>query len=1034
MEFPGTVPPGRDERRGKVVSLALLLFLIFAAIALGRSLRLTFLLQTFGIRSLPYLYALNAVFAISVSLAFAGIVDRVRRQRALFFTSVILGTLALAGWGWVGQRYFPVVFFIGVEVATVLLLAQFWNLAAVFFSVREAKRVFPLLSAGGLIGAAAAGFALKLGVELVHTENVLLILGGILILAGVLSGRLAEPARPSPGASFPAAGGIRESFARPFRELGEGIRYTSRSRFVQFFFLAFMFSVFITYLIEYEYNRVANLAFPEADRLTAFYGLVQGITFAAAVAVNLLVLGRAFEFFGVGLAYIFYPLGLFGFSGMMAATGGFFGTVGTRMANDLFLYSVNDSAGNLFLGSVPEGVRGKIRSLVIGVGRPLALFFSGLFLIFGAEALPTGIRLAGISILAGAWLLVAIIPLRKHYLSLLGDNLSKGDQELKLHALRSLKKIRTAQGYTYIQNILTGGDRKSVPLVVSLILSTGPPRLLRRLVDLAGTDDPQLMIGAIRAALRLEDERFVPRLREFLQNPDPEVRREAARAYPAFRPPDLATVFRERLDEERDFTVRAVLREGMIPEGLSGEEWKEEARRMLGSEVGARLAALDLIGKAGLAGFEDEILDALLQPATASKAYAALLRGGPGAIPMVLSWLNTRLPNRVKGMLYQFFGDMGGEETLKILRERLFASQGTANLECVRALARWRAREGRDPLEQEELVPILKDSLTRHFQLSQRIKRLEVLIPPDMLFPLKGYWRKKLEREEDTVLEIIGLIIEERLARRVRISLSGGSPQERRGAVEALEEVLPRAVRYPVVWMFDAREKTGGAPEAGRDYSDDYRTELEKLLEGGDRLEQTFALYILADFAAESISTESWRKIRALAGDPDPRIREAAEIALTGRKKSGVKKMLTVLEKIVFLQGVELFHHLSVEDLEYLADIAQEVNVGRGEVLFRENEPGDSLFLIVTGSVSVMKEEEGRRRLVAELGEQECVGEMAILSEEPRSATVETRETTTFLVIRGDEFRDLIRINPQMVYPIFRLLVDRIKAATAKAA
>ena len=79
-------------------------------------------------------------------------------------------------------------------------------------------------------------------------------------------------------------------------------------------------------------------------------------------------------------------------------------------------------------------------------------------------------------------------------------------------------------------------------------------------------------------------------------------------------------------------------------------------------------------------------------------------------------------------------------------------------------------------------------------------------------------------------------------------------------------------------------------------------------------------------------------------------------------------------------------------------------------------------------------EEEGGRRLIAVLGEQECVGEMAILAAEPRSATVETRENTTFLVIHGNDFRDLIRMNPQIVYPIFRLLSDRLKAATKQAA
>ena len=1034
MVTSGTIAPDRPAGRREVVNLALLLFLIFAAITLGRSLRLTFLLQTFGIKSLPYLYILNAVFAVSVSLAFAGVVDRVRRKQALFFTSVILGVLTLAGWMWVGRRFFPVVFFIGVEIATVLLLAQFWNLAAVFFPVREAKRAFPLLTAGGLIGAAAAGFALKLGVGLVHTDNVLFFLGAILVLTGILSGRLTEPDRLTGGMRFTAARGVGESLARPFRDLGEGIAYTSRSRFVQFFFLAFVCSVFITYLIEYEYNRVANLAFPEADKLTAFYGLVQGITFAAAVVVNVLVLGRVFDYFGVGLAYLLYPVGLFGLTGVMAASAGFVGTVGTRMGNDLFLYSVNDGAGNLFLGSVPDRVRGKIRSLIIGVGRPCALGLSGLFLIFGAELLPAQLRLIGIFTFTGVWLFLAVFPLRKHYLSLLGENLTRDDRELKLHALRSIKKVNTPQGYAYILKILAGDDPRVIPLAVNLVLASGSRRLLRRLADQSGSENPRLRAGAVQAAVRLKDERRIPGLGELLADPDAGVRREAAGAWIAYNPPDLAEMFRERIGREADPAVRAVLWEGMIVRGERGEEWKDEARKMLRAGTDEKLAALNLIGKAGIAGFEDEILNTLFQPETSSRAYAALLRGGTAMIPRVVTWLDRDLPQRVKGMLYQFFGDVGGEEALAVLRAHLSRQKGWSNLELIRALARWRVKERRDPLEKFEISLILEGSARRFFTLRERMERYGRLIPPHSFFPLRVYWQKQLEREKGTILELIGLVIDERLAGRIRISLSGGSAKEQRGALEALEEVLPRTIREPVIRIFDQRDDF--PRYAGpRDVSEDFRAEVDRLLEEGDRLEQTFALLIMADYSVEALTAEGWDKVRALAADPDPRIREAAQIALSGKKKTGGRTMLTVLEKIVFLQEVGIFQHLSAEDLEFLADIAQEANVGRGEVLFQENEPGDSLFLIVSGSVAVLKEEElGGRRQVATLGEQECVGEMAILSAEPRSATVETREPCTFLVIRGDEFRNLIRMNPQIVYPIFRLLADRLKAATAQAA
>jgi hypothetical protein len=204
--------------------------------------------------------------------------------------------------------------------------------------------------------------------------------------------------------------------------------------------------------------------------------------------------------------------------------------------------------------------------------------------------------------------------------------------------------------------------------------------------------------------------------------------------------------------------------------------------------------------------------------------------------------------------------------------------------------------------------------------------------------------------------------------------------------------------------------------------------ELASLIEKGNRFERAFALLASPSFP-DSFSGKWKDKIQELASDPDPRVREAVKILNRSGTTREEKKMLTELEKIIFLQGVGIFQHLAMEDLEFLADIARDVRVKKGETLFHQNDPGDSLFLIVSGKVAVLREEEGKQKQIALLSESECVGEMAILAAEPRTATVETRENTDFLIIRGVDFRDLIRMNPRIVYPIFRLLVDRLRVA-----
>jgi CRP-like cAMP-binding protein len=67
--------------------------------------------------------------------------------------------------------------------------------------------------------------------------------------------------------------------------------------------------------------------------------------------------------------------------------------------------------------------------------------------------------------------------------------------------------------------------------------------------------------------------------------------------------------------------------------------------------------------------------------------------------------------------------------------------------------------------------------------------------------------------------------------------------------------------------------------------------------------------------------------------------------------------------------------------------------------------------------------------LIAVLGASQCVGEMAILSDEPRSATVETMEDTSLLVINKNSFKTLIRKNPEIAFHIFNILVHRMRSS-----
>jgi HEAT repeat protein len=141
------------------------------------------------------------------------------------------------------------------------------------------------------------------------------------------------------------------------------------------------------------------------------------------------------------------------------------------------------------------------------------------------------------------------------------------------------------------------------------------------------------------------------------------------------------------------------------------------------------------------------------------------------------------------------------------------------------------------------------------------------------------------------------------------------------------------------------------------------------------------------------------------------------------------------MERLIALQQVELFEKLSLEQLEAIAQRAQEVEYLGGELIVREGEPGDRLFLLLEGEVEVVKGYGGAAQaLLRRMPAVAWFGEMAVLADEPRSASVVAARPSRLLSLDGESLRDLILQHPEMSFPIFRALTGRVRAAESRQA
>lgn len=134
--------------------------------------------------------------------------------------------------------------------------------------------------------------------------------------------------------------------------------------------------------------------------------------------------------------------------------------------------------------------------------------------------------------------------------------------------------------------------------------------------------------------------------------------------------------------------------------------------------------------------------------------------------------------------------------------------------------------------------------------------------------------------------------------------------------------------------------------------------------------------------------------------------------------------------KLDLIRDVPLFEHCSKRDLQRIAAIAVERSIDAGETLIAEGEPGDAFFAVVEGEIDVRRK--GRR--VGRLGRGSFVGEIALLSNQPRTATVVAATPLRVVVIGGREFVALLDERPELWLKVARTLADRVEADDASEA
>jgi len=128
--------------------------------------------------------------------------------------------------------------------------------------------------------------------------------------------------------------------------------------------------------------------------------------------------------------------------------------------------------------------------------------------------------------------------------------------------------------------------------------------------------------------------------------------------------------------------------------------------------------------------------------------------------------------------------------------------------------------------------------------------------------------------------------------------------------------------------------------------------------------------------------------------------------------------------KVDLLQRVPLFAGCSRADLQRIASIADELDLAEGATLIREGERGREFIVVVDGTVRVSR----KGRKLRELGAGDFIGEIALVADVPRTATVTATSPVRLLVVTDRAFRGLLERTPSVSNKVLQSLGERLHA------
>jgi HEAT repeat protein len=860
--------------------------------AIGQSAASALFFERVGTDALPVMYLLQGGIVFALMLVLAGVFGRIDRRRAYLAGPITLAALVLAERAVLltPARWIYPVLWLTVPVAILVQTVFVWGTAGATSDTRQAKRLFPLFAAGGILGSVLGGLLTRPLVQIIGSED-LVVVWGASIAVGYAFCRLALPAADGPR---PVRARRRRSRPSGPRDLADALRYVMRSPLLAWMTVAAILFSVLFYSLFLPWATAATERYASADDLAGFLGLFWAATTGLAFLVSVLATNRLFARFGIASMVMVLPLLYAGSFGLLVVTSTFVTLVAVRFVDGVWLQGVASPGWETLTNVVPGSRRDQVRAFLNGGPSQAGTAIAGVIALVGNQVLSAR-QLAVVGLLAAALTAYTTWRIRRSYASALVEALRAGRPHVFTDA----------------------------PVPGVAFAFDGDAQALASVLDAAGDEIPSVRRLAVQLLGDIDDDRARSVVRSALHDADPGVRREAVVALvPGSAAADLEPADPELGDLELEAEIRTLVGDpdaavaaaaaaALVGRGADPSP-AERLRALVGDpDPTVRRTALEHLSRAPT-------------PLVWPLAVAALDDRAPAVRAAALGTLAAVDPDAALGSLVRMLEDPSprvreaaaraavsvGERSVDPLLEAL--ERPAARDAALRALA------GLDlgGVERDGRATSVRGFADARAAEASRDGLLAAQIRDEgpAADLLRAAVLDRGRRSAAIALRALSLVTPDGPTLRVAIeSLGAPDPAQVANALETLEATAGASVVRPLLPLW---ETTDGRAAGG---SDDW---LERIRNDHDGLIASCGELVL------------------LARRPDG-----------GRTMTDTTML--AMERVLFLRKVPLFEALAPADLHAIAEIAEEETFGDGEPLGLEGETGDELYIIVNGTVRV---------------------------------------------------------------------------------